>query len=674
LTGGYYFIYKSADKHEAAGAKLRNDQVETNLTSLNRVLKSIVVIQNLTKKLGELIPLSEKGEIEKKINQSDIKRIDVFKEITVSDMDGNIILQPVPAFTPTKKWKTIYAAKDFKIDAYSDQEIIIKISADVFYSDIFVGKAHVILSVPLPEQVSSRSETAYVIWLTVVILLFLLILFISAQFTLKAAPKDKGSEETSDTLPCWLKDEIITMFQYTVLELVLVKHRFLEGFKSFYSVTQEQCVNIERVGPYKIVGNKINSGRLADLYKARMERDNVDFAIRVLHPDVADNMAFIEQFRQEGRQAELLDHANIVQTVNFREKQNAIVTEYIEGANLAQMMAKKQILSIRRAVFIISEICKGLQYAHSYYKQSDDNKDVAQMSPIICHHNLKPGNIMLSCQGDVKISDFGISGLSATRKYVEYGVNRGVSYIISLKQELEDYYMNLTIADSSQKMIIYRQDVTSLGTIMFKMLSGKDKLDANNANEFEKFQNKTDIPDELKRIVSKCLVDDKQKYKSPLHLLDDLSQLNHSVTAIYDLSDLAYRSPEQIRGQHADHRSDIFSLGVIFYELLSGKPLWRNNSDAEAVKFANDTFNRYCFFRGDPKEKIKELNELNPDIPAELNSIVMRCLKDDVNVRYQNVQELYDRLTAFKELAGLNYDSLKLGALVKHWFGKNNKD
>jgi serine/threonine protein kinase len=405
-----------------------------------------------------------------------------------------------------------------------------------------------------------------------------------------------------------------------------------------------------------------------------MERDNVDFAIRVLHPDVADNMAFIEQFRQEGRQAELLDHANIVQTVNFREKQNAIVTEYIEGANLAQMMAKKQILSIRRAVFIISEICKGLQYAHSYYKQSDDNKDVAQMSPIICHHNLKPGNIMLSCQGDVKISDFGISGLSATRKYVEYGVNRGVSYIISLKQELEDYYMNLTIADSSQKMIIYRQDVTSLGTIMFKMLSGKDKLDANNANEFEKFQNKTDIPDELKRIVSKCLVDDKQKYKSPLHLLDDLSQLNHSVTAIYDLSDLAYRSPEQIRGQHADHRSDIFSLGVIFYELLSGKPLWRNNSDAEAVKFANDTFNRYCFFRGDPKEKIKELNELNPDIPAELNSIVMRCLKDDVNVRYQNVQELYDRLTAFKELAGLNYDSLKLGALVKHWFGKNNKD
>jgi len=631
------------------------------------------VIQNLTKKIGVLIPLSEKKEIEKKIDQSDIRRINGFKEITVSDVDDNIIIQPASAFMPTKQWKTIYTSRDFKIDAYADQNIIIKISSDVFYSDIFVGKARFILAVPLPEQTAGQPQTVYMIWLAAIIILFLLILSISTQFTLKTSPKDKDSEETSGKMPCWLKDEIITMFQYGVLELVLAKHRFLEGFKSFYSATQGYSEAIKRVGPYKIAGDKINAGRLADLYKARMERDNVDFAIKVLHPDLAGNMAFIEQFRQEGRQAELLEHANIVQTVNFREKQNAIVTEYIKGANLAQMMAKRQIVSIRRAVFIISEVCKGLQYAHSYYRQSDDNNDAAQPPPAICHHNLKPVNIMLSCQGDVKISDFGISGLSATQQYVEHGVNRGVSYIISLKQELEEYYQNLTIADSSQKMIIYRQDVTSLGTIMFNMLSAKDKLDADNANEFERFQDKTDIPDELKRIVSKCLADGKQKYKSPLHLLDDLRRLNHSVSTIYDLSELAYRSPEQIRGQHADHRSDIFSLGVIFYELLSGQPLWRDNSDAEAVKFANDPFNRYCFFRGDPEAKIKELNELNPDIHAELNEIVMQCLQDDVNARYQSVQELYDRLTAFKEQAGLNYDSQKLGALVKHWFGKNKQ-
>jgi serine/threonine protein kinase len=667
LTGGYFI-------NEAATDNLRNNIIETDFKYLNGSLKSITVIQSLAKNIGALIMLNEEKEIESMINKSDVKHIDGLKSVKVYDMEDNIMFPSASEsdFVPEKKWKTVYSAKDLKLDAYSDDEIIIKISSEAHYSDISVGKVIIILSVPLPDRVSTQLQTFYLVWLSVIIILFLLILFITAKFKIETKPKEEkpeGKKEIAEELPCWLEDKIITMFQFAVLELALVKHPFMEGMRTFYSIDMELGEDIQRVGPFKII-SQIDSGRRADLYKAKMERDDVCFAIKVLRPNLVRNMEFIKQFRQEARQAELLDHANIVQTVNFREKQNAIVTEYIKGANLDQMMAKMKDVSIARAVFITLEICKGLQYAHSYYTHSDDNNEQSHSSPKIYHHNLKPGNIMLSDQGDVKISDFGISRLSSTQQYVKDGINSGVNYIISLKEELENYYANLTIASRSQLKNIYQEDVKSLGKIFFKMLSGKNKIEMNNDIEFQK---KADISDELKQIVSKCLADENQRYKTPFHLLDDLSQLNHSLTVIYDFNNLAYQSPEQIREQGMDHRSDIYSLGVIFYEMLSGKRLWRNNCDAEAIKSINDPINRYCFFRSDPKAQIKEVNELNPDITEELNSIVMKSLRNDKKARYQSVQEMYDKLTDFRETTKINYDSKELGDLVKkHFYSAKN--
>jgi len=110
---------------------------------------------------------------------------------------------------------------------------------------------------------------------------------------------------------------------------------------------------------------------------------------------------------------------------------------------------------------------------------------------------------------------------------------------------------------------------------------------------------------------------------------------------------LSYLSPEQALGKETDHQSDFYALGIIFYEILSGKKLYHFNNELEALSTI-------------PQFIIPPIIELRPDIPDELNDIVMKCLEKNKDMRYKSGKEIYDDLTKLRKRLNIAYDESNL--------------
>lgn len=123
---------------------------------------------------------------------------------------------------------------------------------------------------------------------------------------------------------------------------------------------------------------------------------------------------------------------------------------------------------------------------------------------------------------------------------------------------------------------------------------------------------------------------------------------------------LSYLSPEQVLGQEVDHQADIYALGLIFYEILSYKKVYRFDNHIEAI-------------RSIPKKEIPPLISLRPDISDELNRIVMKCLEKDKKLRYQTAQEIHDDLTDLRNKLNITYDASNLAAFMRQNFGTAEK-
>lgn len=123
---------------------------------------------------------------------------------------------------------------------------------------------------------------------------------------------------------------------------------------------------------------------------------------------------------------------------------------------------------------------------------------------------------------------------------------------------------------------------------------------------------------------------------------------------------LSYLSPEQVLGQEVDHQADIYALGLVFYEILSYKKVYRFDNHIEAI-------------RSIPKIEIPPLISLRPDIPYELNRIVMKCLEKDKKLRYQTTQEIHDDLMSLRNKLNINYDTSNLSNFMRKNFAKAEK-
>ncbi len=303
---------------------------------------------------------------------------------------------------------------------------------------------------------------------------------------------------------------------------------------------RQEMETMDRIGPY-VLHKKVARGGMAELFLADyVRRDGFKrrVAIKRILPHLAGNQDFIKMFTREARLAALLQHPNIVQIFDYGKIENAyfIAMEYIDGKNLGEIItALKQGLPIDKAIFIISRICKGLDYSHT---KRDDNTG----EPFhIVHRDISPQNLLISYQGEVKISDFGISKARSEPSLTQAGVVKGK---------------------------------------------------------------------------------------------------------------MAYLSPEQALGESVDHQADIYALGLVFYETLTGKRVYRFSSDVDAI-------------RSIPKMDIEPVSNLVPEVSEELNRIVMKCLEKQKNLRYQSVSAIYEDLATFKKERKITFGASDLADFMK---------
>ncbi len=155
---------------------------------------------------------------------------------------------------------------------------------------------------------------------------------------------------------------------------------------------KEGMILVER---YEII-SKIGTGGMADVYKARDHKLNRLVAVKVLKPEFRDDKSFVAKFRKEAQAAAGLAHPNIVNVYDVGEDEgvNFIVMELVEGITLKDYIKKKGKLSVKEATSIAIQVSLGLEAAH--------NSDIV-------HRDVKPQNIIISTDGKVKLSDFGIA-------------------------------------------------------------------------------------------------------------------------------------------------------------------------------------------------------------------------------------------------------------------------
>ena len=257
---------------------------------------------------------------------------------------------------------------------------------------------------------------------------------------------------------------------------------------------------------YEVV-DQIGSGGMSDVYRAKDHVLGRYVAIKVLKKEFADDANFIVKFRTEAQSAAGLEHPNIVNIydVGCEQGNHYIVMEYVEGITLKTYIEKKGQLSFKEALSIAIQVGRGIQAAHA--------KD-------IIHRDIKPQNIIISTEGKVKVTDFGIARV-ASANTINAEVMGSVHYA-SPEQARNGYVTNTS-------------DIYSLGVVMYEMVTGRVPFDGESmvAVAIQHLQDEMvtpstyapNLPISLEKIILKCTQKNPdRRYASMDELLADLRQ------------------------------------------------------------------------------------------------------------------------------------------------------
>lgn len=257
---------------------------------------------------------------------------------------------------------------------------------------------------------------------------------------------------------------------------------------------------------YEIL-EKIGTGGMSDVYKAKDRKLNRFVAVKVLKQEFSENANFVSKFRIEAQAAAGLMHPNIVNVYDVGEESGIyfIVMELVDGITLKKYIEKKARLSVKEAISIAIQVSMGIEAAHNNH---------------IIHRDIKPQNIIISKEGKVKVTDFGIAK-AATSNTITSNVMGSVHYT-SPEQARGGY--------SDEKSDIY-----SLGITLFEMLTGRVPYNGETTVAIaikhiqEEFPSPRDyvpeIPMSVEQIVFKCCQKSPdRRYQSMTELIDDLKQ------------------------------------------------------------------------------------------------------------------------------------------------------
>jgi len=298
-------------------------------------------------------------------------------------------------------------------------------------------------------------------------------------------------------------------------------------------------------GKYHLI-EKISAGGMAEVYKAKsygVAGFEKILVIKKILPHLTSDEDFVRMFLDEARITVSLSHGNIVQVIELAKEGETyfMAMEYVHGYDLARSLVRsRQSEPFPRplCLYVLCEVLKALDYAHR-------RKDREQRDLNIVHCDVSPQNVLLSFEGEVKLTDFGISR-AAFQSASSQGVVRG-------------------------------------------------------------------------------------KY--------------------------AYMSPEQVEGRALDRRSDIFSVGIILWEMLTGKRLFKTDNVEKTLRKVLSA-------------PIPRPSELVPDVHEELDRITLKALSRNLKGRYQEDQEMLEDLSAFMFAQGMHVTSADLAEYLRRIFAE----
>ena len=289
---------------------------------------------------------------------------------------------------------------------------------------------------------------------------------------------------------------------------VAATNAFSHGAAPARAFSSELPAGTVLIGRYEIL-ERLGQGGMGTVYRVQDHELDRVIALKTIRPDLASNATALRRLKQETLLARQIAHRNVIRVFDLGVAQGLrfITMEYVEGRDLRSILELRKKLPPDDAIQIISQICEGLEAAHSEG---------------VVHRDLKPQNVLVSAGNRIRIVDFGLA-----RSFEDSGI-------------------------------------THTGTIL----------------------------------------------GTPI-----------------------YMSPEQALGKQGDARSDIFSVGVIGFELLTGQ-----------LPFPSQTLSESLISR--TRGKARPIETVDPELPAWLARVVMRCLERDPADRYTSAQDIVNDLAA----------------------------
>jgi serine/threonine protein kinase/tetratricopeptide (TPR) repeat protein len=320
-------------------------------------------------------------------------------------------------------------------------------------------------------------------------------------------------------------------------------------------------------GRYQVI-EELGKGGMGRVYKVFDTEIQEKVALKLLNPEIAGDEKTIERFRNELKTARKISHKNVCRMYHLSKFEDAqyITMEYVSGEDLKSMIHMMGSLSGGQAITIAKQICEGLGEAHRLG---------------VIHRDLKPQNIMIDRDGNARIMDFGIARSLKARGITDAGVIIGTPEYMSPEQ--------VDGRETDQ-----RSDIYSLGVILFEMLTGRLPFEGETPFSVA-FKHKSEaapdprkinsqIPEELSRVVLRCLEKDKDKrYQRAEEVLSELVKIEKAIpTSEKALPKIKPSTSREIT-VHFGLRNVIIP-GLVFLGLLViGLVIWRVKAPRGAV-------------------------------------------------------------------------------------------